>query len=114
MSKFSAMMFFLLSVNANAGESMLKGPEIQLLLSDKILYGENNAYPIEQIFQKSGVTYYNSGGGQSQGSWHVKDDQFCSNWPPNPTWVCFNMVRDGDRIFFQGESDKRIEMHLTK
>jgi hypothetical protein len=114
MSKLCIILFLLGCANATASETLLNGPDIQLLLADVVLYGELNGQPIDQIFQKSGVTFYNSGGGQSQGSWNVTGDQFCSVWPPNPTWACFDVTRDGDKITFIAKSGKRFEMRLTK
>jgi hypothetical protein len=100
--------------NANAAEALLKHDEIMKLLSDRIVYGENNGLPTDQIFQKSGVTYYNSGGSQSQGTWFVQGDQYCSTWPPNPTVACFDIARDGDKVTFIAKSGKRYETRLTK
>jgi hypothetical protein len=100
--------------NATATETLLKGPDIQLLLADVVVYGELNGQLIDQIFQKSGVTFYSSGGGQSQGSWNVTGDQYCSVWPPNPTWACFDIARDGNNVTFIAKSGKRFEMRLTK
>ena len=91
-------------------ELKLSGAEIQAILSDKIIYGKD----IEQIFQKSGTTFYSSGGGQSQGNWKVEGDQYCSQWPPNQAWACYDMTKDGNKIAFISKDGQRTEMSVTK
>jgi hypothetical protein len=105
--------YFIVS-SAFASEVILKSAEIKLILLDVVLQGENSVPHFSQIFQKSGATFYNTGGGQSQGSWKVEGDQYCSVWPPNPTWACYNVARDGDKVTFITNSGKRTEMSLTK
>ena len=100
--------------SALAGEVVLKNAEITNLLTDIVLQGESNGQQVSQIFQKSGATFYNVGAAQSQGSWKVEADQYCSVWPPNPTWACYDVARDGDKVTFISNSGKRIEMSLTK
>lgn len=99
---------------AQAEEIILKAAEISTLLTDIVLQGESNGQPANQIFQKSGATFYNAGGSQSQGTWKVEGDQYCSVWPPNPSWACYDVARDGDRVTFIAKSGKRTEMSLAK
>jgi hypothetical protein len=94
-----------------AGEQKLRGDEITAVLSDVVLSGNNG---VTQIFQKSGATFYSQNGSQSQGSWKVTGDKYCSQWPPNETWPCFDVLRDGELITFVSSSGTRYEMHLTK
>ena len=96
--------------SAQAAEVPLSGTEIQLILSDKILYSKD----VEQIFQKSGVTFYISGGNQSQGNWKIEGDKYCSQWPPNQAWACYDITRDGKKITFISKDGNRTEMSVTK
>jgi hypothetical protein len=104
----------LYSTQAFAAETILKNAEITALLTDVVLKAEGNNQPTSQIFQKSGVTFYNAGGSQSQGTWKVEGDQYCSTWPPNPSWACYEVARDGDKVTFIAKSGKRFEMSLAK
>jgi hypothetical protein len=104
----------LISAQAFAAETILKNAEIIVLLTDVVLNAESNGQSANQIFQKSGATFYNAGGSQSQGTWKVEGDQYCSTWPPNPSWACYDVARDGDKVTFIAKSGKRFEMSLTK
>ncbi len=99
---------------ACAAEMLLKHDEIVSVLSDTVLHASNNGNPAEQIFQKSGVTFFSAGGNQSQGTWTVVGDQYCSAWPPNPALACYDIARDGDKVTFIDKSGKRFEMSLAK
>ena len=57
-----------------------------------------------QDFRASGRTLYNAGA-DSWGYWQVQDDQYCSQWPPNALWACYDVDRDGRRIRFIGAFD---------
>ena len=107
---------FLLAVSTTSAiaETKLSGAEITSTLNDVVLYGEYNGHPMNQIFQKSGNTYFNSDGGQSQGAWNVQADQYCSQWQPNPSWACYDILRDGDKVTFVAKSGTRTEMSLAK
>lgn len=83
---------------------------MQLILSDKILFAKE----AEEIFQKSGVAFYSAGGGQSQGFWKIEGGQFCSQWPPNQTWACYDMTQDGNKITFISKDGNRTKMSTTK
>ncbi len=78
-----------------ATERKLDGTEIAATLADQVLSGTADT---SQIFQKSGVTFYAQGGNQSQGLWKVVGDQYCSQWPPNESWPCYDVIEDGDTI----------------
>ena len=101
---------FLMTCSAEAIETKLSGAEMQIILSDKILYGKD----AEQIFLKSGVTFYASGGGQSQGNWKIESEKYCSQWPPNQSWACYDITQDGNRITFISKDGNRTEMSITK
>jgi hypothetical protein len=114
MLKTAALVLMLTGAHALAAETTLKQAEIAGVLTDSILYSKDNTQEIEQIFQKSGVTFYSMGSSQSQGNWKIENDQYCSVWPPNQTWACYDLVRDGDKVTFIAKSGKRTEMTLKK
>ena len=95
---------------AQAAEVKLNGAEIQTTINDKILYARD----AEQIFQKSGVAFYSAGGNQSQGNWKIEGDKYCSQWPPNQAWACYDIMRDGNMITFVSKDGNRFEMTTTK
>ncbi len=100
----------LLIGTAQAAETKLTGAAMQTILYDKILYAKDT----EQIFQKSGVTFYSTGGNQSQGNWKIDGEQYCSQWPPNQAWTCYGMTQDGNKITFISKSGERTEMSVVK
>ena len=95
---------------ASVAELKLSGAEMQAMLSDKILYAKD----VEQIFQKSGTTFYSSGGGQSQGNWKIDGEKYCSQWPPNQAWACYDMTQNGNKVAFISKDGQRTEMSVTK
>jgi hypothetical protein len=99
------------TLSAHAEEKKLNGTEITATLTDKVLTSANNA---TQIFQKSGVTFYSENGSQSQGFWKVEGDKYCSQWPPNTAWPCYDVLQNGDKITFVSASGKRYESSLPK
>ena len=93
---------------AHAGDVKLTGAEITAALSDHTLGGtRDDGKPWQQIFQKSGATFYSVNGAQSQGVWEVRGDQYCSQWPPNQSWACYDMMKDGQKIVFLSASGTR-------
>ena len=107
----SVMLF---SSIASFAAGSLSGEGIAALLTDATLYGTDNGQPAEQVFQKSGVTFYSVPNGQSQGTWKIEANKYCSAWPPNPTWVCYDVLNDGASVTFVSPSGKRTVMSLTK
>ena len=96
------------SAEALAQEQRLSGVEIKTVLSDHTLQGlREDGKPWQQIFQKSGVTFYSVGSAQSQGLWEVRGDQYCSQWPPNESWTCYDMTVDADTYQFISASGQR-------
>ncbi len=93
-----------------AEETKLSAGQIAAALSDKTLHGEGE---IEQIFQKGGMTIYTADGNVSQGLWKVDGDAYCSQWPPNETWSCYDVMQDGSKITFVSKSGKRYEMQTA-
>jgi hypothetical protein len=93
-------------------ETVLKGPAVLEMLSDKTLVNSHDGKSIAQIFQKSGMTLYLENGAQSQGFWKVEGDRYCSQWPPNETWSCYDVLQDGNSVTFVSKSGKRFPMEL--
>jgi len=100
------MMRYVLALCAAAGPvwaetwDPMTGPEIEAALDDQTL----DYKAAWQTFNASGTTLYNAGR-DSWGSWRVQGDQYCSEWPPNAGWECYDMARDldNDRVKFIGE-----------
>lgn len=74
----------------------MTGPQIREALSGRMLaYGA----AARQEFRKSGRTLYDAGS-PSWGRWAVRDDQYCSCWPPSDLWTCYDVARRGDSLRF--------------
>lgn len=88
---------------ANAADwSPLAGEAIRAALTGRVLeYG--SAW---QDFRTSGKTLYNSGA-DSWGTWKVQGDRYCSQWPPNGAWACYDVdiSADGQSIRFRGSGN---------
>jgi hypothetical protein len=109
-----AALVLALPISANADEALVKSPDLEKLFSDKSLYGTAAKAAVEQIFQKSGVTFYLENGTSSQGTWKIENNKYCSQWPPNPSWSCYDVMRDGDSVTFISSSGTRFPMSLKK
>ena len=110
---FSFLIFLGTAQLSWAGNS-LSADGIAALLTDATLYGQDNGHASEQVFQKSGVTFYSVGDAQSQGQWKIEDNKYCSAWPPNPSWACYDVANDGATVTFISSSGSRTVMSLTK
>jgi hypothetical protein len=85
----------------------LTGSEIMLALSDKTVAGtDESGKPWTQMFQKGGVTVYAQGSNSTNGYWEVRGDQYCSQWPPNESWSCYDITGDSDHVTFVSSSGK--------
>lgn len=99
---YAAAMLMLLSASVQAEEAAwhpMTGVEIAGALTDRVLQYDN----AWQDFRASGKTLYNAGR-DSWGYWRVEGDQYCSLWPPQDLWACYDMERTGDRLRFVGSS----------
>ncbi len=114
MKWLAGLVFLFFSPDLSIASGNLSGAGIAALLTDATLYGLENGQPTEQVFQKSGATFYSVPNGQSQGSWKIEGNKYCSAWPPNPTWVCYDVINDGAAVTFVSPSGKRTAMSLTK
>ena len=77
----------------------LSGDAIREALSDRPVDYE----AAWQRFTASGMTLYNAGQ-DSWGNWDVRGDAYCSEWPPQSAWVCYDvdLDADGQRVRFRG------------
>ena len=57
-----------------------------------------------QSFHSNGETEYSSGSQPSKGLWRVENDLYCSQWPPQGQWDCYDMQIDGAILRFVGPS----------
>ncbi len=59
-----------------------------------------------QDFRSTGRTLYNAGA-DSWGMWRVENDRYCSQWPPNSRWDCYDvdLSADGGAVRFRGLGD---------
>lgn len=91
-----------LPVGAAAGDPEwrpMTGPQITAALIGNVLdYGDK-----WQDFRASGRTLYFAGS-ESWGYWGVREDRYCSMWPPSDLWACYDMQRAGDRLRFVGDA----------
>ena len=78
----------------------LSGAEIAALLSGRTLEGIHVGAEWRQEFGAAGTTAYTTRGRTDLGKWQVRDDRYCSQWPPSETWDCYAITRDGDQISF--------------
>ena len=101
MRRFALALALILGSQAAAEEGWvpLNGEQIAEALTDrKLRY--SNAW---QEFYGSGRTNYNAGR-PSWGYWEVREDQYCSTWPPSDDWECYDIARSGETIRFTGKS----------
>jgi hypothetical protein len=95
--------------HGHADERKLGGKEIVALLSDTTLVADGD---VSQLFQAGGVTLYSVKGSQSQGFWRVDGDKYCSQWPPNEHWSCYNVSQNGNTVTFISASGTPYPMML--
>lgn len=101
----------LATAEAQAEEwSALDGPQIrEALEGQKLIYGDG----VWQTFQADGRTLYNAGR-DSWGRWSVRDAQYCSTWPPNDLWACYDIQRQGQMIRFIGSGGDVTDGRLSE
>lgn len=110
-----ALMILLLLANSVVAEpTKLSGDAIATLLTDKMLYAKINDKDASQLFMKNGATFYSVGGAQTQGEWKVEGDKYCSVWPPNPTWVCYDVLQNETHVSFVSPSGKTSEFSTVQ
>jgi len=106
MRYFCAVLAFVAGPAFSDSSVELDGPGVAAALTDRSV-DYNSAW---QVFHASGRTLYNAGA-DSWGTWAVRGTQYCSQWPPNAAWACFDvdLNADGSAVRFRGhETDVSI------
>ncbi|WP_390913979.1 hypothetical protein [Pseudosulfitobacter sp. SM2401] len=100
MRRIAAIACLILPTIGGAEEAWTKLDEagIHAALDDQKLIYQS----ADQTFYVSGKTLYNQDGHASWGVWRVQSDQYCSQWPPNDLWACFDLEKQGDQVRFVG------------
>jgi hypothetical protein len=99
---------------AQAAELKLSGAEIRTTLAGHVVKGAGNNGDWSQDFEARGATTYSQGNSNSPGLWDVRGDQYCSAWPPNKSWSCYDVMLDGTGIAFVGKDGDRSSGVLVK
>ena len=114
--------FLAATVSASAGEEAAKekradADRIYELLAGAKAVGED----FEQTFgdprgHESAPTSYWQANQGSFGRWKVVEDQYCSQWPPNDSWSCYDVLwsaEDGaTRIIWVASGGERYVARL--
>ena len=97
---------------AVAEETKMTGVEVSEALTDRTAIYEGDV--IRQFFAKSGSTPYWDGSRLTHGSWRVTGDQYCSVWPPQNVWACYDMfwTEDGG-VVWVGKSGDRYPARMV-
>lgn len=105
--------------SASAGEDRsglvwLSGEEIRTMFSGKPLAG---IYPSDRPWTETigadGTTDYREGTNHWQGSWWVRDREFCFSYPPPGVGGCFRITRISDNCFELYEFASRLGQDET-
>lgn len=79
----------------------LTGEQIaQVLTGRSVVYADGAT----QDFRASGATLYNAGR-DAWGTWAVRGDQYCSQWPPTDGWTCYGVGGNGIAVIFTSGDD---------
>lgn len=110
-----ALMLAGLATVSQAGERPLVGTEIRAILTDATAITPKDGGEIIQVFYSDRRTFYQDER-PSWGLWEIRNDQYCSNWPPSASWVCYDMFaweQDGRQwVVWIGESGTRYEAYI--
>ena len=83
-------------------ERPLSGAGIAQMLTGAEVIGEGT----RQKFYQSGRTLYDDGR-DSWGYWRVEGDRYCSQWPPQEGWTCYDIARKRKRLKRKSFADLR-------
>ena len=94
-------------------EAVMSGPMIrEVLTGATVVTPRAGKTTIRQVFYSDRRTRYDDGR-ESWGLWEVRGDLYCSQWPPSPSWVCYEMrqwTEDGAHwVVWIGDSGTRYE-----
>lgn len=83
----------------------LNGEQILAALTgQKLDYGQG----VWQTFDDTMLTQYFSGR-PSAGRWAVREDRYCSLWPPSDLWACYDVQQSGRVIRFVDDNGGTTE-----
>ncbi|WP_136659312.1 hypothetical protein [Nitratireductor sp. XY-223] len=86
--RVAAILFTIfLSATAFAEERRLSGDEIANLLPAITA----SIGTVHQTFESNGDTVFTQGSRVSSGRWRVRDNLYCSTWPPSDAWRCYEV-----------------------
>lgn len=93
------------------GWRALGGDEITEVLTEAVLLYELG----DQAFYETGRTRYRVGN-ERWGWWEVRNDQYCSLWPPSDEWTCYSMTlsSDGQTVQFIDEAGDIFEGRIAE
>ena len=84
-----------------AATRTLNSAEIQILLSNKFVEGEQNGSSWVSWFSSDGDTTFSQNRNRpTAGIWKADNDQYCSQWPPAQAWDCYDVLSDGVNVEF--------------
>jgi len=99
MRRFALILALWPTLVAAEGFQRLTGEEIlEALIDRKLDYGQG----VSQSFDGNMLTQYFSGR-PSAGRWAVREDRYCSQWPPSDIWACYDVLRSDNTIRFVGD-----------
>lgn len=93
----------LICLSGVARAEPLDGAGITAALTGRVLQYDGG---VVQDFRASGRTLYDAGQ-PSWGYWEVREDTYCSLWPPSDQWECYGVEADGQTVTFIGASGDR-------
>ena len=105
----AAAMICLSSAQAKADDGWQKVGvgAVEMTLDDtEVSYGA-----ARQVFYKSGRTLYDAGR-PSWGYWRAQAGQYCSEWPPQAGWTCYDLYvsQDGAAVKFVGTNGRDVSV----
>ena len=96
----SAGILLMLTVAPCQAERLqLTGTQVSTALNGRTIEGAGTT-AWRQAFYADGRTSYTSRGDTTDGHWKIRNNQYCSQWPPSETWSCYTVAADDDVIIF--------------
>ena len=103
---------------SQAAERPLTSNQIRAWLTDATAFSTGDGPAWAQYFDADGSTpYWAKGSDESIGHWSVRQNQYCSRWPPNNEWTCYVMTGEetveGRTITFVSPSGHKSPARLV-
>lgn len=89
---------------AIANDAALDEVEITSWLTVAVVHKAKDGRGWSQTFNHDGSTAFTSGGPPSYGAWIVRDDRYCSVWPPSEIWSRWRVEQRQNRSAFIQET----------